>query len=139
MYEADIGLIVCIIFLGSIVLILCLVGLTSKLREMFKLAKPHKFRPQDLVKHYKNVPGILNCPCCKSQDILTVLTIEFPEIRSNCTSYEPISFMRSDTEVTWYIECNECGIKTKEFYTISDAILNWNGRSESTELIKKEG
>lgn len=131
-------IIIMLIIIGSLALIIGLYNVIVKLREMSKLSERHFLKPNDIQKPYKNIPGILNCPCCKSQDILTVMTIKFPEISSNCSSYEPISFARHDTDVTWYIECNECGIKTKEFGTISDAILNWNGRSESTELIKKE-
>lgn len=131
-------IIIMLIFIGSVALIIGLYNAIVRLREMSKLSKRHNLKPTDYTRHYKNVPGILNCPCCKSQDILTVMTIKFPKIFANRSTYEPISFANSDTDVTWYIECNECGIKTKEFDTISDAILNWNGRSESTELIKKE-
>lgn len=130
--------IIMLIFIGSIALIIGLTEAIIKIREMSKLSKCHKLEPTDYIRRYTNIPGILNCPCCKSQDILTVMTIKFPKIISNRSSYDPISFDEHNTDVTWYIECNECGIKTKEFDEINDAILNWNGRSESTELIKKE-
>ena len=132
------GFIITLIVVGSIILIMALIELILKIREWYILAKPHKLKPNDLKIEYYNIPGILNCPCCKSQDILTVARIKFPEIQTKYSSYEPISFVSSETYITWVIECDECGMQTKEFYSIDKAILNWNGRSESTELIKTE-
>lgn len=77
---------------------------------------------------------IKECPLCKSKEVTLQETIKFPNIEVNvpyCNS--KIRFYTSDIRSTWKIRCESCGCSSTEFYDISEAINNWNNRTERIE------
>ena len=80
-------------------------------------------------------PGLLSCPSCKNAKISLRRNMDIPNVT---ISSGRIEFYPGDIRIAYKIICPECGMQTKEFKQASEAIINWNGRSESTEIVKKE-
>lgn len=77
---------------------------------------------------------IKECPLCKSKEVSLQETIKFPNIEVNvpyCDS--KIKFHTFDIKSTWKIRCTACGCSSTEFNDISEAINNWNNRTERIE------
>lgn len=89
----------------------------------------------DLIDEEEDFPGLLTCPSCRESKISLIRYIKFPNIK---TIDGNIDFYKNDTVVKYHIECPECGMQTKNFDKISEAIMYWNGRSNSTEIVPKE-
>lgn len=80
---------------------------------------------------------IKECPLCKSKEVTLQETIKFPNIEVNVPyASSKIKFYTHDIQSTWKIRCTSCGCSSKEFSDISEAINNWNNR---TERIEKNG
>ena len=77
---------------------------------------------------------IKECPLCKSKEVTLQEAIKFPNIEVNvpyCNS--KIQFHTCDIKSTWKIRCTACGCSSTEFNDISEAINNWNNRTERIE------
>ena len=80
---------------------------------------------------------IKECPLCKSKEVTLQETIKFPDIFVNAPyGSNKITFYTHDIKSTWKIRCTACGCSSTEFNDISEAINNWNNR---TERIEKNG
>lgn len=80
---------------------------------------------------------IKECPLCKSKEVTLQETIKFPNIEVNVPyASSKIKFYTHDIQSTWKIKCTSCGCSSTEFSDISEAINNWNNR---TERIEKNG
>ncbi len=77
---------------------------------------------------------IKECPLCKSKEVTLQETIKFPDIEVNVPYNDSkIKFYTHDIQSTWKIRCTSCGCSSKEFSDISEAINNWNNRTERIE------
>ena len=78
---------------------------------------------------------IKECPLCKSKEVTLQEAIKFPDIEVNAPYYggDKIIFHTYDIKSTWQIRCTSCGCSSKEFSDISEAINNWNNRTERIE------
>lgn len=80
---------------------------------------------------------IKECPLCKSKEVTLQEAIKFPNIEVNVPyASSKIKFYTHDIKSTWKIRCIVCGCSSTEFNDISEAINNWNNR---TERIEKNG
>jgi len=74
------------------------------------------------------------CPLCKSKEVTLEEAIKFPDIEVNAPyGGSKIIFHTYDIKSTWKIRCISCGCSSKEFNDISEAINNWNNRTERIE------
>ena len=77
---------------------------------------------------------IKECPLCKSKEVTLQETIKFPDIEVNVPyGGSKITFHTYDIKSTWKIRCTSCGCSSTEFNDISEAINNWNNRTERIE------
>ena len=99
--------------------------------EKLNQSKSYKERIND----DEDFPGLLSCPSCKNVKITLRSSTYIPNIY---ISGGRIEFLALDVTTKYKIICPQCGMQTKDFKHASEAIINWNGRSESTEIVKKE-
>lgn len=119
------------IITGSIVKIKTEDKITDEYREKLNQSKSYN----DRIKDDEDFPGLLSCPSCKNVKITLRTSTYVP----NVNIYNgKIEFSALDITTKYKIICPQCGMQTKDFTYASDAIINWNGRSESTEIVKKE-
>ena len=103
----------------------------NKYREKLNQSKSYNDRIND----DKDFPGLLSCPSCKNVKI----TLRSSTYVPNVNIYNGrIEFSAIDITTKYKIICPQCGMQTKDFKYASEAIINWNGRSESTEIVKTE-
>lgn len=77
---------------------------------------------------------IKECPLCKSKEVTLQEAIKFPNIEVNVPyASSKITFHTYDIKSTWKIRCIACGCSSTEFNDISEAINNWNNRTERIE------
>ena len=89
----------------------------------------------DRIKDDEDFPYLLSCPSCKNVKITLRSSTYVPNVY---ISNGRIEFSALDITTKYKIICPQCGMQTKDFKHASEAIINWNGRSESTEIVKKE-
>lgn len=89
----------------------------------------------DRINNDDDFPGLLSCPSCKNVKI----TLQSSTYVPNVNIYNGrIEFSACDITTKYKVICRQCGMQTKDFKYASEAIINWNGRSESTEIVKTE-
>ena len=113
-----------------IILVPLMIFIKDKIDEHFYIT----YKPKDKVIEYDKFVGF-PCPCCRSSNIELITTIKFSEIFSY---KKKITFYENSTELSYKIKCMDCGIQTEANKNINTVILDWNGKSQSTEIIKKE-
>ena len=124
------AMIATLIFILAIILVPLFFWIKDKIDEHFYIT----YQPKDKVIEYDKFVGF-PCPCCRSSNIELITTIKFSKI----SSYKKkISFYENSTELSYKIKCMDCGIQTESNKNINVVILDWNGKSQSTEIIKKE-
>ena len=131
MTEADATFLVFITILFSIfILAILLFYIKDKIDTHFWICH----QPEEYEEKYDNFLAF-PCPCCRSNNVQMIVTIKF----GNITSYKKkITFYEDSTKLSYKIKCQECGIQTENNQDLSKTILDWNGKSQSTEIIKKE-
>lgn len=125
-YNNTIALIGIGLLIGIPLLITACYGLYRRIAQYEK-------KLDDSYRNY-NLDVIKECPLCKNKKVTLQEAIKFPSIKVNvpfCNS--KIRFYTSDIQSTWKIKCDSCGCSSKEFYNISEAINNWNNRTERIE------
>lgn len=105
--------------------------ITDEYREKLNQYKSY----DDRINDDEDFPGLLSCPSCKNVKITLRSSTYVPNVY---ISSGRIEFSVCDITTKYKIICPQCGMQTKDFKHASEAIINWNGRSESTEIIKKE-
>ena len=124
------AMIATLIFILIILLVPFTFWIKDKIDEYFYIT----YQPEDKVIEYDKFIGF-PCPCCRSSNITLITTIKFSKI----SSYKKkINFYENSTELSYKIKCSDCGIQTEANKDINTVILDWNGKSQSTEIIKKE-
>lgn len=121
------------IFTAAVIIIPLLIAACYGLYR--RIAKYEK-KLDDSYRNY-SLDVIKECPLCKSKEVTLQETIKFPDIEVNVPySGSKITFHTFDIKSTWKIRCTVCGCSSTEFNDISEAINNWNNR---TERIEKNG
>lgn len=105
--------------------------ITDEYREKLNQYKSYDDRTND----DEDFPGLLSCPSCKNVKITLRSSTYVPNVY---ISGGRIEFSVCDITTKYKIICPQCGMQTKDFKHASEAIINWNGRSDSTEIVKKE-
>lgn len=124
-----------LIILASITCITLSVIITTNAMENMYEKKLYKRQTyKDIQTFEEDFPGLLECPCCHNKKINAITTISIPDINTFDGSIE---FCPNDISLEYNIECSECGMQTKKFGELSEAILYWNGKSNSTQIIPR--
>lgn len=118
------------IFTAAVIIIPLLIAACYGLYR--RIARYEK-KLDDSYRNY-NLDVIKECPLCKSKEVTLQETIKFPNIEVNVPyASSKIKFYTHDIQSTWKIRCIACGCSSTEFNDISEAINNWNNRTERIE------
>lgn len=100
---------------------------------LYRRIARYEKKPDDSYRNY-SLNIIKECPLCKSKEVTLQETIKFPNIEVNVPyGSSKIKFYTHDIKSTWKIMCTSCGCSSTEFSDISEAINNWNNRTERIE------
>lgn len=128
-HDATAMIATCVLIL-VVILVPFLFWIKCKIDDMFYKT----YQPKDYEIEYDNFLAF-PCPCCRSNNVQMIVTIKFSLIRSY---KKEITFYEKETKLNYKIKCKDCGIQTESNEDLNKTILDWNGKSQSTELIKKE-
>lgn len=124
-------LLIIVTIIASITGIVVKIKTENKYHEMINQSKSYN----DRINNDDDFPGLLSCPSCKNVKI----TLQSSTYVPNVNIYNGrIEFSACDIATKYKVICRQCGMQTKDFKYASEAIINWNGRSESTEIVKTE-
>lgn len=135
----DIGMfllcLLCGIIMSAVTAIISIIKTQDKMTDEYHDKLNQNIPYGSVQKDDMDFPGLIACPNCKNTQITIRRNMNIPNIYISCGRVE---FNKNDIYVTYKVICPKCGLQTMDFEYASKAIMNWNGRSESTEIIKKE-
>lgn len=137
MVEINVGLLIFIIIMVAGVCItvesLFINGKNSFYKNAIKEISDELRKERKTTIWHEHLPGICNCKSCGNNNVSLQETIF---TRSSLYHSGPCNSVMTDIDSEYKVICGKCGLQTKSYSQIIDAITAWNG-VDTTERIEE--